>query len=147
MKLPRLPFGRKADGSSAVRRRATQRRELLEMRPQRNPRLQWEERDGAVVLQIRRKSNWKTRLAGLVVPVPEDRTVVLDAIGTDVWKQLDGQTSVQQIVQSLAKKYKLSAREAEISLQQFFKELSRRGYVILTAPAQEPARTPSDQVK
>jgi hypothetical protein len=121
--------------SSQAQQRAVRRREMLEMRPLRNPKLEWREEDDTVVLQIRRAQTWKTRLIGAFVPVPAERNIVLDAIGADVWKMLDGQTTVQQIVRALARKYQLSAREAEISLQQFFRELGRRGYVVfMTAP-------------
>jgi len=105
------------------------RREVLALKPLRNPDLQWSEEDGHIVLTIPRRNNWKTRILNIFVAVPESRRVVLDDVGTHVWQQLDGQNSVEQIGKSLAKHYKLEPREAEISLQQYFRELSRRGYV------------------
>ena len=108
---------------------APTRRDTLELLPIRNPALQWEEIEGQVVLHIKRESNLKTRLIGLFLPSPASRDVVLDAIGTHVWKQLDGATTVGNISKSLAREFKLLPREAEISLRQFFQELGRRGYV------------------
>lgn len=105
------------------------RRDTLELLPIRNPALEWEEIEGQVVLHIKRESNLKTRLIGLFLPIPASRDVVLDAIGTHVWKQLDGATTVGNISKSLAREFKLLPREAEISLRQFFQELGRRGYV------------------
>jgi hypothetical protein len=106
-------------------------REMLELRPIRNPELEWKEENERIVLCIKHgeRKNWKLRLANLIVPLPPDRRVALDAIGTDVWRMLDGKNTVERIAKSLAKKYKLGPREAELSLQQFFKELGRRGYI------------------
>ena len=106
-------------------------REMLELRPVRNPELEWTEEDDRVVLQIKRGEirNWKLRMINFFVPLPPDRRVALDSIGTDVWRLLDGNRTVGKIAKELAKKYKLQPREAELSLQQYFKELGRRGYV------------------
>lgn len=106
-------------------------REMLELRPVRNPELEWTEENERVVLCIKHgeRKSWKLRLANMLVPLPPDRRVALDAIGTDVWRLMDGRNTVGRIAKELAKKYKLQTREAELSLQQFFKELGRRGYV------------------
>ncbi len=106
-------------------------REMLKLRPVRNPGLEWEEEEGRVVLHIRHfeKRNWKMRLVNLLISMPDNRRIVLDAIGTDVWQMTDGENTLGRIAKKLAEKYKLSPREAELSLQQFFKELGRRGYV------------------
>jgi Coenzyme PQQ synthesis protein D (PqqD) len=111
------------------RKRTPSRRELLALRPLRNSALEWAVEEDQVVLEIKRVSNWKTKLLNIFVPLPESRRVMLDPIGSDVWQMLDGQTTIEYIGKALAKKHKLTPREAELSLQQFFKELSRRGYV------------------
>ena len=105
------------------------RRAWLALRPWRNPALEWFEEDGRVMLHIQRQQSWKTKILNLFLPLPEERTIALDAIGTHVWKMLDGQNSVGTIARSVAKEYKLVEREAELSVQQFFRELARRGYV------------------
>jgi nucleoid DNA-binding protein len=46
---------------------------------------------------------------------------------------LDGSNTVSSIVEALAKKHHLSKREAELSVQQYFKELSRRNYIAFMA--------------
>ena len=120
----------RTDTSKAARKGAPTRRELLAVRPVRNPALEWVEEDGQVVLHIKRVNNWKTRLITIFTQVPESRRVVLDPIGTHVWRMLDGQNTFEAIAKSLAKEFKLMPREAELSLQQFFKELGRRGYVM-----------------
>ena len=108
---------------------APSRRAWLALRPWRNPALEWYEQDGRVILHIKRQQSWKTKILNLFMPLPEERSIALDAIGTHVWRMLDGKNSMGVIAHSVAKEYKLVEREAELSVQQFFKELGRRGYV------------------
>jgi len=121
----------KKEKTKAQSKRTPTRAEWLALRPLRNPKLEWhEDKDnGHIVLTIARISSWKTKILGLMVPIPDEKTVVLDKIGTDVWKMIDGKTTVGQIAKELARSYQIEPREAELSLQQFFKELGRRGYV------------------
>ncbi len=106
------------------------RRDVLKMRPVRNPSLVWDEQEGQVVLHITHAhTSWKARLLSVFMDLPRSRTVVLDPVGTDIWKEIDGEKTFAQLAQMLAKKHQLTPREAEVSLQQFFKELARRGYV------------------
>ena len=105
------------------------RKTWLALRPWRNPELKWFEEENRVILHIQRQQNWKTKIVNLFVPLPEDRKIALDAIGTHVWRMLDGKNTVGAIARSVAKEYKLVEREAELSVQQFFRELARRGYV------------------
>ena len=120
-------------GKATSKRAQPTWREMLQLRPVRNPNLEWSEKEGRVVLQIRlsEKKDWKLRLLNLLIPIPSNRSkeIMLDAIGTDVWQMTDGQNTLGRIAKALAEKYKLSPREAEMSLQQFFKELGKRGYI------------------
>jgi hypothetical protein len=110
--------------------RATARREFLALRPGRNPRVEWEEVEGKVMLRVPRPTDWKFKLAKKLFPIPDEpKIVALDAIGSHVWVRCDGKNSIDTLSKELQSAYKLSAREAELSLQQFFKELGRRGYV------------------
>ncbi len=106
------------------------RRDVLKLQPVRNPNLEWSEVDGQVVLHVTHPNkSLKARLFSVFMELPRSRNVVLDGVGTDVWKAIDGQQTFAQLAQMLAKKHQLTPREAEVSLQQFFKELTRRGYV------------------
>jgi len=109
--------------------RTDARREFLALKPARNPALGWEEVEERVVLTIPRPDNIKVKIINIFFPVPEDRKVVLDPIGTHVWRQCDGLTPISKIVLSLQNEYKLGAKEAELSLRQFFQDLGRRGYI------------------
>lgn len=97
----------------------------------RNPELEWCEEDGKVILSVQHKGklSLKQRLLGFIMPTPPDRRVELDTIGSEVWLLIDGKRSMGSIASKLAKKYQLPMREAELSLQQYCKELGRRGYV------------------
>jgi len=116
---------------------------MLGLRPWRNPDLEWSEVDGKVVIQIKheqRKTGWKSWIVGLFLPAPPDRKVELDTIGSEVWLQIDGKRTMGEIAAALAQKYQLAPREAELSLQQYCKELGRRGYVgFVKPPAGEDA--------
>jgi len=132
LNLPNL-FGRKpsaADAVSGKGKKVPTRGELMALRPMRNPDLEWAEEDGRIVLHVKHRERIvKAWLLSKMFPMPEGRRVVLDAIGTDVWQMIDGKTSIGRIAKALAQKYKLTPREMELSLQQFFKELGQRGYI------------------
>lgn len=118
---------------------------MLELRPVRNPALEWSEEDERVILCIRQAEsrNWKARLLKFIAPLPPERRVALDAIGSDVWNWVDGKNTVGRIAKELGKKYKLEPREAQLSLQQYFKELGRRGYIgFVTEKSEAGSRKP-----
>lgn len=60
---------------------------------------------------------------------PMTRQLQLDLLGTVVWDLLDGQRSVQMLIERFAAQYQLQTREAEISVTQFLRELGRRGII------------------
>lgn len=104
---------------------------MLGLRPVRNPELEWAQVDGKVVLDLKHQQRvgWKQWVVGLIMPTPPNRQVELDTIGSEVWLLIDGKNTIGGIAGKLAKKYQLTPREAELSLQQYCKELGRRGYV------------------
>jgi hypothetical protein len=55
----------------------------------------------------------------------------LDELGTSVWGMIDGKSSVRKLVERFAKTHQLEAREAEVSVTQFIRELGRRGLIAL----------------
>lgn len=57
------------------------------------------------------------------------KTVELDVLGTAVWRAIDGQASVAVIAAGLAREYRLDAREAELAVAQFLRQLGRRGAI------------------
>ena len=71
------------------------------------------------------------RLGGWLFKVPAgaSKTFELDEIGLLVWDSCDGETSVQQIIRKLAKRYNLNLREAEVSTVQFLQTLTKKGLI------------------
>ncbi|KUG29323.1 hypothetical protein ASZ90_000775 [hydrocarbon metagenome] len=65
---------------------------------------------------------------------PTDKTIELDELGAATWDLVDGERSVRQVAQAFAGRYGLGAREAEISVAAFFRELGRRGLVGFREP-------------
>lgn len=53
----------------------------------------------------------------------------LDELGTSVWDMINGKLSVRQLIERFAKVHQLEAREAEVSVAQFIRELGRRGVI------------------
>ena len=53
----------------------------------------------------------------------------LDELGTSVWDMINGKFSVRQLVERFGKAHQLEAREAEVSVTQFIRELGRRGLI------------------
>ena len=53
----------------------------------------------------------------------------LDELGTLVWNLMDGERSVRQLIKMFAETHQLEAREAEVSVTQFIRELGRRGLI------------------
>ncbi len=123
--MPKRPAKPKLD-------RAGARRQFLALRPLRNPDIQEEDAEGRVLLIITPPETRASKILGFFLPLsPEERKkrVVLDPIGSHVWHQCDGQTSIEVISKSLQKTFKLGTLEAEHSLRQFFQTLGKRGYI------------------
>lgn len=71
---------------------------------------------------------WPFRL-----PAGATKTFELDAVGVFVWNNLDGDTTVRQLVEKLAAQYKLNLREAQVPTLKFLETLMRKGLVGLPA--------------
>lgn len=65
---------------------------------------------------------------------PSDKILELDELGATTWGLTDGRRSVRQVAEAFAGRYGLGAREAEIAVASFFRELGRRGLVGFQAP-------------
>jgi len=53
----------------------------------------------------------------------------LDAMGSYVWKLIDGKRSVGTIISTFAKEYKVNNMEAETAVTSFIKTLGQRGFI------------------
>jgi hypothetical protein len=59
----------------------------------------------------------------------QTKKIQLDELGTSVWGMINGKFSVRQLVERFARTHHLEAREAEVSVTQFVRELGRRGLI------------------
>jgi hypothetical protein len=57
------------------------------------------------------------------------KTVELDAMGSTVWRLIDGRRAAGGIAAALAERYGLDAREAELAVAEFLRLLGRRGAI------------------
>ena len=112
------------------------RREALACVPVRNPDVSEERRDSGVVrlsypLTYR---PWFGRLAarfGKWDQKPMIKRLELDELGTAVWDLVDNERDVRGIVTAFSERFQLHSREAELSVGAFFKELGKRGLVLM----------------
>lgn len=78
-----------------------------------------------VALRPTRWAQWLLRAPGGGM----NKTFELDELGKFVWDACDGKTSVRRIIRSLAQRYNLNEREAEVATVSFLQTLTRKGLV------------------
>lgn len=83
-----------------------------------------------------RMNSWLTRLLPTQM-TKGYRTLELDALGTFVWEQIDGNRSVLDIAAKLEDKFKLHRQEVEQSLASFLRELGTREIIAIKASAEK----------
>ena len=107
---------------------------MFRSKPVRNDQIEWEEnKDKEVVVTLRRSDSWKIRILSKMFWVPEKRTIVLDEIGSEVWRMCDGRTNVRAMIKRLGDTHQLNAKESEISLLAYLKQLGQKrimGFVV-----------------
>ena len=111
------------------------RRQALAIKPLHNPNLAWKyNEEGHVVATLTRRGRLTGRLINFFLAVPEERPVVLDEVGSFVWKMCDGEHSIEQVIEALADKYKLTRREVEVSVNEYLRMLAKRGMILVAVP-------------
>lgn len=134
-------FGRRRRSAPAL-----SRAQATAARPIRNPALPWHETEqGCVVVTIPRRQDLVGKVLAWLFMVPESRPVVLDEIGSFVWKLCDGQRSFADIAAALGREYTITAREAEVSLAEFMRRLGRRGMIAFILPKEIADQLTPDQ--
>ena len=111
------------------------RRQALSIKPLHNPNLEWKyNEEGRVVATLTRRGGLTGKVITFFLAVPEERPVILDEVGSFVWKMCDGQHSVEQISEALSDKYILTRREVEVSLNEYLRMLAKRGMILVAVP-------------
>ena len=107
---------------------------LLAARPTPHPRAVERPLDsGAVELSVPMR---RPRLARWLGNRPDSATrrFELDQLGTEVWKMMDGRTTVRQMIERFAEKHHLNLSEAEVAMLTYLRTLSGRGIMVLAMP-------------
>jgi len=105
--------------------------DVLKSRPVRNTLIKWEQQPETKIisLTVPQKEVWWIRIVSKLFMLPKSRVIVLDEVGSFVWNLCDGYNSIDTIVRALCNKYKLTRKEAETSLLEYFRKLGKRGII------------------
>jgi len=129
--IPFWPFKKK--------KRLLSRERFLQSRPVINPAIKTEEsEDGAVVLVIPVERSGVPNVVSKTLSIPEQKKVQLDEVGSKVWRKIDGKASMSDLSKWMEDEFKISQREAEISLNTYFQKLTERGLVGMIVPLPKP---------
>lgn len=128
-------FKRRRKAASALADESGPGRERsLSMRPAVNRLVRQETMENGFV-RLTYLSAYKPWFAGIARRMgawdgrPLERKLELDELGTFCFRLIDGERSVLNMAGILAGKYGLPAREAELAVAAFLRELGRRGIV------------------
>jgi hypothetical protein len=125
------------------KRRRTKGEELVDRatslasRPVRNRLVKWEENeDGHVVLHVPVRAMRRARggKGSRLFPAPETRDVVLDEIGSGVWRRADGEHTTEDLLAWMRERWQFSWKEAELGLTSYLRTLAKRGFILILKP-------------
>ncbi|MBD3184217.1 PqqD family peptide modification chaperone [Candidatus Poribacteria bacterium] len=109
--------------------------DVLKSYPVRNSLIKWDKNEkGEVSLVVPQKDSLWIKIITKIFMLPKSRVVALDEVGSFVWTMCDGHNSIDTIVRTLCNKYKLTRKEAEMSLMAYFRKLGKRGMVGFAVP-------------
>ncbi len=114
--------------------------EMLDAVPVRNQAVRSERRGSGLVLWIQlKRRGFLEKPLKRVLPLRDEKGVKLDTLGEDVWKQCDGHTSVEKIVERFAAKHQVRFHEARASVMQFIALLVQRKLLVVVGMHEDPA--------
>jgi len=116
---------------SSKRNKPLTREQSLRCVPVRNEHVEETRSDsGEVTLYLPRREVWWVNALAKIFYIPKKgRGIVLDELGTSVWDMIDGRTNVKQVIERFAGTYRLSKREAELSIVAHLRNLAKRGLI------------------
>jgi len=105
--------------------------DVLKSRPVKNSIIKWEQQPETqiVSLTVPQKEIFWVKIISKAFMLPKSRVIVLDEVGSFVWVLCDGYNTIDTIVKALSNKYKLTRKEAETSLLEYFRSLGKRGII------------------
>ncbi|HEV7300127.1 MAG TPA: PqqD family protein [Tepidisphaeraceae bacterium] len=121
---------------SKPKQKTPTREEALSVKPLRlvEADVQPDGKGGAKLKVPLQQSKW----SGMFFKLPSGatKTFELDEIGLLVWNGCDGKTPVKRLVETVAKQYGVSPREAEVSTFAFLQTLMKKNLIGLTTEKQ-----------
>jgi hypothetical protein len=108
--------------------------ELLDAVPLRNTHaVQESATDREMVITVPLQRRWYMGPpVSWVLPFSTLRRVGLDRYGMEVWRECDGRRCAEEIIERFARRHRLGFHEARMSVLTFIKELTRRGFLVMT---------------
>ena len=103
---------------------------LLELKPSRN--LEWEEGEGGLVVLLvpKFRNHYIVKWFVPMLAKPNIR-VKLDALGSAVWTQCDGKTTVGEMGEAMVKEFDESLDSIFERIGKFIQRLARDGFLLL----------------
>ena len=88
--------------------------------------------DGGAMVEVPlERPGWLVPPISWLLPYSSHRRVRLDSLGVEVLGMCDGENTVETIIEKFAALHKLSFREAQLPVTQFFQQMTQRGIVVL----------------
>jgi hypothetical protein len=129
--IPFWPFKKK--------KKPLSRERFLGSRPVLNPTVKTEEsEEGVITLVVPVDRSGLPMLFGKGLSLPKERKIQLDEIGTKVWKKIDGSMTMAELSKWMADEFKVTQREAEVSLGIYLDKLIEKGLVGVIVPPPKP---------
>jgi len=66
-----------------------------------------------------------------IVPFRKERATRLDHLGSQVWSLCDGQRTVEEVVDAIATRYRLTFHESRVAVTGYLKTLIQRGVLAI----------------
>ena len=103
---------------------------FLEKKPQRNPDINWNEKDGQITLEIENKGVFN-RLAQKLLKKPKISYIHLDEMGSFIWPLIDGETDIIDLGEKVKEHFGDKAEPLYERLSKYIKILESYGFVKL----------------
>ncbi len=119
---------------------------MLSARPVHNMAARVDELDGpstspgsdAVVVYVKNVRPWyMLPPLSWIVPHRRERRVVLDRVGSQMWRQCDGERTVEAVIDAFAATHDLTFHEARVAVTTYIKSLVKRGVLVIVMPKEQ----------
>ncbi len=108
---------------------------LLDTVPIANEAVQEVRDKGSLVLRVPIRQRWFNRgLFAIVLPYRQNKGYALDQIGEEVWRACDGKRTMEDLIDTFARRHQLRFHEARVAVTQFVQQMVQRGLLVLAVP-------------